>query len=51
VFGRVGLDPAVLTSAPTPLEVFANHFQALLAEVAQFNDPMGRYTHCFCEIE
>ena len=51
VFGRVGVDPAVFTSAPTSLEVFANQFQALLAEVAQFNDPMGRYAHCFCEIE
>jgi protease-4 len=47
----VGIDPHAFASAPTPVEVFANRFQELLAVVAQFNDPLGRYYYCFCEIE
>jgi protease-4 len=47
----VGIDPAAFVDKPKPLEVFANQLQAMLASVAQFNDPMGIYSHCFCEIE
>jgi protease-4 len=47
----VGIDPEAFTSGPTPVEVLANRFQELLAVVAQFNDPLGRYYYCFCEIE
>ena len=47
----VGIDPEAFTTAPTPVEIFANRFQELLAVVAQFNDPLGRYSHCFCEID
>jgi len=51
LFTRVGIDPAVFTTPPSPIEVFANHFQEMLVEVAQFNDPMGVYSNCFCEIQ
>lgn len=50
-FARVGLDPAVFADRPQPLEIFANRLQAMLASVARFNDPMGVYSHCFCEVE
>jgi protease-4 len=46
-----GVDPAGFVRAPAPLEVFANRFQALIAQTTRFNDPQGVYTHCFCEIE
>jgi protease-4 len=49
-FARVGLDPAVFATSPTPIEQFANRFHALVAQVAQFNDPKGVYSYCFCEI-
>ena len=49
--GNVGIDVQAFTSPPTLVEVFANQFQELLSRVAQFNDPMGRYTYCFCEID
>ena len=48
---RVGIDPSGLVRAPAPLEVFANQLQKLLAKATRFNDPMGLYTHCLCEIE
>jgi protease-4 len=51
MFIRVGVDPSAFTSKPTLVETFANRFEALLADVAGFNDPMGRYAYCFCEIE
>jgi protease-4 len=47
----LGIDPAAFTSPPTLVERFANRFDALLANVARFNDPMGVYSYCFCEIE
>ncbi|MBT8107181.1 MAG: signal peptide peptidase SppA [Gammaproteobacteria bacterium] len=47
----VGIDPAAIARKPAPIEVFANYLHALLAEVAQFNDPKGIYSHCFCEIQ
>jgi protease-4 len=46
----LGVDPAALATAPSPIELFANHLHELLASVAQFNDPLGMYSHCFCEI-
>ena len=46
----VGIDPAAVARKPEPIQVFLNHLQALLAEVVQFNDPKGIYSHCFCEI-
>jgi protease-4 len=51
MFIRVGIDPAVFTPERTLVETFANRFDALLADVAKFNDPMARYAYCFCEIE
>ena len=51
MFIRVGIDPAAFTPRPTLVESFANRFDALLFEVAKFNDPMGRYAYCFCEFE
>ena len=50
MFTNVGIDPAAFAKPPTPLQQFANRLQALAAEVAKFNDPMGKYAHCFCEI-
>ena len=50
-FNMVGIDPAAVARKPEPIEVFVNHLQALLAEVAQFNDPKGIYSHCFCDIQ
>lgn len=47
---RARINPAALASAPSPIETFANQLQKLLARVAQFNDPKGIYSHCFCEI-
>ena len=51
MFIRVGIDPAVFAPKPTLIETFANRFEALLASVSQFNDPLGRYAYCFCEID
>ena len=51
MFMRVGIDPSAFAPQPTLVETFANRFEALLARVAGFNDPMGRYAYCFCEIE
>jgi protease-4 len=51
VFSVTGLDPEVFVDAPTPVEVFANQLQELIAHVSQFNDPKGVYSHCFCEME
>ena len=50
LFGSFGVDPGAFASAPSPLEQFANRLQALLSEVSQFNDPLGMYSYCFCEI-
>ena len=51
VVKTAGNDPEAFTSPPSSIEVFANQFDALLARVGQFNDPLGRYSYCFCEIE
>ena len=51
MFIRVGIDPSAFASQPSLVETFANRFEALLASVAVFNDPLGRYAYCFCEIE
>ena len=51
MFTRVGIDPASVVGSPGLVETFANRFEALLASVAAFNDPLGRYAYCFCEIE
>lgn len=50
MFVRIGIDPAAFTTPPSPVEQFANHFQALVARVAEFNDPKGVYSYCFCEV-
>jgi len=50
IFTRVGVDPAAFAPPPSPLQHFANRLQALVAEVSKFNDPMGKYAYCFCEI-
>lgn len=47
----LGIDPAGLLRSPTPIEVFGDQLQKLLASAARFNDPLGVYTHCLCEIE
>ncbi len=47
----VGVEPSVFVRSPAPIEVFANRLQKLLATATRFNDPMGVYTHCLCEIE
>ncbi len=46
-----GLDPSAFVTAPTPIAVFANRLQELLAAVTRFNDPKGIYAHCFCRID
>jgi len=46
----LGIDPAVLATPPTPIEMFANQLQSMLAAVMKFNDPAGAYAYCFCEI-
>jgi protease-4 len=46
-----GIDPAAVATKPKPIEVFVNRLQALYAEVTQFNDPKGIYSHCFCEVQ
>ena len=51
MFMRVGIDPSTFASKPTLMEKFANGFEALLSDVARFNDPMGRYAYCFCEVD
>jgi protease-4 len=50
MFARIGVDPAAFASPPSPIQQFANRLQALVAQVAKFNDPMGKYAHCFCRI-
>ncbi len=47
----VGIDPSSFVAAPTPIAVFANRLQEMLAAVTKFNDPKGVYSHCFCEID
>jgi protease-4 len=49
-FTRIGIDPAAFASPPSPIQQFANQLQALVARVAQFNDPKGMYSYCFCEV-
>jgi protease-4 len=49
MFTRIGFDPAALATPPSPIEQFANRLQALVAQVAKFNDPKGIYSYCFCE--
>jgi protease-4 len=51
VFRITVLDPTVFVDAPSPLEIFANRLQELIAHVSRFNDPKGVYSHCFCEME
>lgn len=51
VAGSVGLDPTAFVSAPSKLEVFATRLDEAISEVAQFNDPNGTYSHCFCELD
>ncbi len=46
-----GIDIGKLVSKPGALELFANKLEELLAGAAQFNDPKGLYTHCFCEFD
>jgi protease-4 len=46
-----GFDMTALMRGPGTLETFANNLQELLAELAQFDDPKGVYSHCFCEID
>lgn len=46
-----GLDLAKLVDGPNALETFAGKLQQMLAGLAQFNDPKGVYSHCFCEID
>lgn len=48
---RVGLDPSTFVVAPSPIAVFADRLQAMLAAVTKFNDPKGVYSHCFCEMD
>lgn len=45
-----GLDPTAFVSAPSQLERFATRVDEALSEIAQFNDPNGTYSHCFCEL-
>ena len=51
IFRVTGMDPTVFVDTPTPVEVFANQLQELVAHVGRFNDPKSIYAHCFCEIE
>ena len=51
MFARLGIDPAAFATPPSPIQQFANRLQALVAQVAKFNDPMGKYAHCFCRID
>ena len=51
MFARAGIDPAAFAMPPSPLQQFANRLQALVAEVAKFNDPKGVYSYCFCGID
>ncbi len=46
-----GIDIETLVTGPSALESFAGKLQELLAGLAQFNDPKGIYSHCFCEID
>ncbi len=48
---RIGLDIGALVSGPSALTSFAGRLQELLAGIAQFNDPKGIYSHCFCEVD
>jgi protease-4 len=50
LFGSFGIEPQAFASAPTPIEQFASRFAALVSEVSQFNDPLGVYSYCFCEV-
>ncbi len=51
VIRGLGVDASAFVRSPTPIEVFGNQLQKLLASAARFNDPQGAYTHCLCEIE
>ncbi len=51
VMKGIGVEPSVFVRSPAPIEVFANRLQKLLSTATRFNDPMGVYTHCLCEIE
>lgn len=47
----IGFDVNTLVTGPSALESFASRLQELLAGLADFNDPKGIYSHCFCEID
>ena len=47
----LGVDPGVFVSEPRTLERLARQFEAMVDPVLRFNDPMGRYAHCFCSFE
>jgi protease-4 len=51
IFRVTGMDPVVFVDAPTPIEVFTNQLQKLIAHVGRFNDPKSIYSHCLCEME
>lgn len=47
----LGVNPGVFVSEPRTLERLASQFEAMVDPLLRFNDPMGRYAHCFCEFE
>ena len=47
----LGVNPGVFVSEPRTLEKLASRFEAMVDPLLRFNDPMGRYAHCFCKFE
>ncbi|MGI9205587.1 MAG: signal peptide peptidase SppA [Woeseiaceae bacterium] len=46
---NLGLDVAVFKRTPTTLDRMASALEESLSPLVRFNDPQGRYSHCFCE--
>ena len=49
--GNFGVDPSAFARTESSVERIAIRVESLLAEASRFNDPQGRYYHCFCNFE
>lgn len=51
VGARLGIQPLSLSSRASAIDVLVSRLQDFATHVAQFNDPRGVYSHCFCTID
>lgn len=51
VGARLGIQPSFLSGRASAIEALASRLQDFATHIAQFNDPRGVYSHCFCTID